>query len=74
MCGPSEFSELYLYVGQGYFQTFTNRLQKYVGDKVHYAFSSDFTLDPTVKSSNPTNPKTMLGPKVDDEENPLYQW
>ncbi len=40
---------------------------------MHFYFSSDFTLDPTVHSGNLINPKTMLGPEGDDEEYPLYQ-
>lgn len=75
MHGSSELPELYLYVGTGYFKAFTTRINKYFGDKVHYAFSSAFTLDPNSQIGDPANPETMLGPEGDiEDENPIHQW
>ena len=76
MHGSSELPELYLYVGTGYFQSFTSRLTKYFGDKVHYAFSSAFSLEPDPKLGDPTNIQTMLGPEGDivEDENPISKW
>ena len=48
MHGSRKLPELYLYFGQGYFKAFSSRIQKYSGNKVHYAFSSDFSLEPNV--------------------------
>ena len=44
--GESGLPELYLYVGKGYFTAFTTRIQSFLGDKVHFAFSSAFSLNP----------------------------
>ena len=73
MHGLSELPELYLYVGTGYFKAFTTRIQKFLGDKVHYAFSSAFSLIPEPQIGDPTNLDAMIGPKRDNEENPSYQ-
>ncbi|KAL7532041.1 hypothetical protein ACHAXR_004390 [Thalassiosira sp. AJA248-18] len=74
MHGSSELPELYLYVGTGYFTAFTTRVHKFLGDKVHYAFSSAFTLEPQLQIGDPTNLDAMLGHEGAVEENPIYQW
>ena len=38
--------ELYLYQGQVYFQAFCSQFNRFLNDKVHFAFSSAFTLYP----------------------------
>ena len=38
--------ELNLYVGHGYFNVFCTRIHKLLRDKVHYAFSSAYSIDP----------------------------
>ena len=75
MHGSSEMPELYLYVGQGYFKAFRSRIQKYFGDKLNYAFSSDFSLEPNVDPIDPTNIDAILGHEGEDisnDENPIY--
>ena len=76
MHGLSELPELYLYVGTGYFNAFTTRIRKVFNDKVHYAFSSAFSLEPQLQTGDPTNLEAMLGPEgeQDKNENPIYQW
>ena len=73
MHGLSELPELYLYVGTGYFNAFTTRINKFVGDKIHYAFSSAFSLDPNPQIGDPTNLEAMIGPEGDNE-NPISDW
>ena len=74
MHGESQLPELYLYVGTGYFEAFTTRIQKYFGDKVHYAFSSAFSLEPELQTDDPSNLKDMLDPERGfKDENPLHQ-
>ncbi|KAL7526219.1 LOW QUALITY PROTEIN: hypothetical protein ACHAXR_003428, partial [Thalassiosira sp. AJA248-18] len=64
-----------LVLGTGYFKAFTTRIQRYFGDKVHYAFSSAFSLEPTLQIGNHTNLDAMIGPEGDTvDENPIYQW
>ena len=70
MYGSSELTELYLYVGQGYFKAFSSCIQKYFGDKVHYAFSSAFYLEPNVEPGDPTKLEDMLGHKEED----IFRW
>eukprot|EP00957_Ditylum_brightwellii_P148781 11326828-Ditylum_brightwellii.AAC.1 len=74
MHGLSKLPELYLYVCTGYFKAHTTRIQKFLGDKVHYAFSSAFSLNPDPQISDPTNLDAMIGPEGDHEDNPIYQW
>ena len=75
MHGSSELPELYLYAGTGYFTAFTTRIRKTFNDKVHYAFSSAFSLEPTLQTGDPTNLEAMLGPEGDhDDENPISEW
>ena len=73
MHGLSELPELYLYVGTGYFNAFTTRINKFVGDKIHYAFSSAFSLDPNPQIGDPTNLEAMIGPEG-DKANPISDW
>ena len=70
--GSSLMPELHLYVGHGYFNAFFTRIHKLLRDKVHYAFSSDYSIDPSaaITESNviPTEPGDIEG------ENNNYQW
>ena len=74
MHGSRKLPELYLYAGTGYFNAFTTRIQKVVGDKVHYAFSSAFSVHPDSKIGDPTNLEAMIGTKGDHGENCIPEW
>ena len=77
MQGASHTTELNLYVGHGYFNAFCTCIHKLVGDKVHYAFSSAFSIDPHTKQKddNPTKPAIISydNGKLDDKK-PLHEW
>ena len=45
--------ELHLYVGHGYFNEFCTSIQKLMRDKVHYAFSSAYLIDPIAATTEP---------------------
>ena len=40
-------------VGHGYFNAFCNRIHKILRDKVHYAFSSAYSIDPGAATTEP---------------------
>ena len=44
--GSSQMPELFFYVVNGYFNAFCTRLHKMLSDKVHYAFSSAYSVQP----------------------------
>ena len=77
MHGDSHMPELRLYVGHGYFNAFCTRIHKLVGEKVHYDFSSAFSIDPYTnkKEEVPTKPAIISYDhgELDDEE-PLHEW
>ena len=54
--GSSQMPELFLYVGKGYFNAFCTRVHKMLSDKVHYAFSSAYSIQPTPTPQEPSNP------------------
>ena len=56
MYGYSQMSKLYLYVGHGYFNYFCTCIHKLLGDKVNYAFSSAYSIDPNIDAVVPPNP------------------
>ena len=72
MHGCSDLPELYLYVGQGYYKAFCTRISNYFGDKVHFAFSSAFSLDPQAVDDRPSH-EGDASPEYEDDK-PLYQW
>ena len=53
MHGSSLMPEIHLYVGHGYFNAFFTPIQKLLGDKVHYAFSSAYSIDPSAAITEP---------------------
>ena len=72
MHGSSLLPELHLYVGHGYFNAFHTRIDKLLRDKVHYAFSSAYSVDP---SATTTEPHVIPEKSGDIEgENNIYQW
>ena len=54
--GSSQMPELFIYVGNGYFNAFCTRVHKILSDKVHYAFSSAYSIQPTPTAQEPSNP------------------
>ena len=64
-------------MGHGYFNAFCTRTHKLVGYKVHYVFSSFFSIDPHTnqKANVPTKPAIISYDhgKLDDKE-PLNEW
>ena len=70
-------TELHVYVGHGYFNAFCTRTHKLVGDKVHYDFSSAFSINPHTKQKDDVHTKPAFisynHGKLDDEE-PLHEW
>ena len=64
--------ELHLYVGHGYFNAFCTSIHKLLRDKVHYAFSSAYLIDPSVATTEPR----VIPAKSGDigGENDTYQW
>ena len=47
MHGSILIPELHLYIGHVYFNAFCTRIHKLLRDKVHYAFSSAYSIDPS---------------------------
>ena len=67
--------ELYLYVGCGYFKAFCTIVHKFLSGKVHFDFSSAYSIDPqTSEITNPYGLHVIPYGKVDlDREEPYYQ-
>ena len=53
MHGSRLMPELQLYVGHGYLNAFCTRIHNLLRDKVHYAFSSDQSIDPSASIIEP---------------------
>ena len=53
MHGSSLMPEIHLYVGHGYFNTFFTFIHKLLRDKVHYAFLSAYSIDPSAATTEP---------------------
>ena len=51
-----QIPELFLYVGNGYFKALCTRVHKILSDKVYYAFSSAYSIQPTPTAQEPSNP------------------
>ena len=45
--------ELHLYVGHGYLNVFFTHIHKLLRDKVHYAFLSAYSIDPSAATTKP---------------------
>ena len=72
MHGSSLMPEIHLYFGHGYFNAFCTRIHKLLREKVHYAFSSAYLIDPSAAT---TEPHDILAEPGDIEgENNIYQW
>ena len=72
MHGSRLMPELHLYVGHGYCNAFCTRIHKLLRDKVHYAFSSAYSID---QSAATTEPRVIPADLGDIEgDNNIYQW
>ena len=73
--GSRQLTELIVYVGHGYFNDFFTCVHNLLGEKVHYTFSSAYSIEPNTVAATPSNPHTITfkGEELDDEE-PLHQW
>ena len=72
MHGSSLIPELHLYVGHGYSNAFCTRIHKLLREKVNYAFSSAYLIDPSASTTEP-----HVIPEIPGEiegENNIYQW
>ena len=54
--GSSQMPELFLYVGNVYFNAFCTRVHKMLSDKVHYTFLSAYSIQPTPTAQELSNP------------------
>ena len=71
----SRFPELILYVGHGYFNAFYTRVHKLLGVKVHYAFSSAYSVEPKTVAVAKPNPHVIPFENGDlENKEPLLQW
>ena len=53
--GSRQMPELFLYVGNRYFNAFCTRVHKMLSDKGYYAFSSAYYIQPTPTAQEPSN-------------------
>ena len=72
----SHMIELYLYVCHGYFVYFCTRVHKFISNKVHFAFSSAYSIDPqTSEVINPDVPHVIPYVEGDLEgKEPHHKW
>ena len=76
MHGSIHIPELYLYVSHGYFTAFCTRVYKFLSEKVYFAFSSAYSIDP--HTSDVINPDGLhIIPYVEgdlDGKEPHHKW
>ena len=53
--GSIQMPELFIYVGNGYFNTLCTRVHKMLSDKVHNAFSYTYSIQTTTTAQEPLN-------------------
>jgi hypothetical protein len=68
--GPSNLPELLTNEGNSYFSAFCTRLSTFFTDKVHYAFSSAYTISP----DGVHQPPAIISQEVEEDEFPEVQW
>ena len=54
-----QIPELYLYVGHGWSNALCMHIHKLIGDKLHYDFSSAYSVDPNIDAAVPPNPHVI---------------
>ena len=72
--GSSQMPELFLYASNGSFNAFCTRVHKMLSDKVHYAFSSAYSIHPTTTAQEPSNPHLISDEDGELEEDGPYSW
>ena len=72
--GSSLMPELFLYVGNGYFSVFCTRVHKMLSDKVHYAFSSAYSIQPTPTAQEFSNPNLISYEDGEMDDDGPYSW
>ena len=72
--GSSQMPEIFLYVGNGYFNAFYTRVHKMLSDKVHYDFSSTYSIQPIPTAQEPSNPHLISYDYRELEEDRPYSW
>ena len=66
MHGSSRMPEIYLYAGHGNSESFCARVHRFISNKVQFAFSSDYSIDPhTSDVLNPDGQHIIPFIKVD---------
>ena len=68
--GPSNLPELLTNEGNTYFSAFCTRFSTFLNDRVHYAFSSAFTISP----DGVHQPPAIISQEVEEDEFPEVQW
>ena len=53
MHSSTQIPDLYLYISNGYFNAFFTHIHKLLGDKVHYAFSSTYSIGLVINDTVP---------------------
>ena len=66
--GESLLPELWLHNGTSYYKAFCMRMKGYLDDTVHYAFSSAFTMSPTVSANEGDRPEASVVSDDEDSE------
>ena len=66
--------ELFLYVGNGYFNAFCTRVHKVLSDKISYAFSSAYSIKPTPKAQENPSPNLIEYGDGEIEKDSPYSW
>ena len=76
MHGSSNMPGRYIYVGHVYFKSFCTRVHKFFFDKLHFAFSSEYSINPqTSDIIHSDGPHIIPYDKGDlDGEDPHHQW
>ena len=64
------------YVGHRYFNAFCTHIRKPLGNKVNFAFSSPYSIDPQFKTEDKVSTKPAVIPYDTSklEEEPLHKW
>ena len=75
MHGSSHTPELFIYIGHKYFTDFCTRVHKFLSEKVHFTFSSAYSIDPlTSDGINLDGPHVIIYGEGDlDSEEPHHQ-
>ena len=71
----SQLIELVLYFDHGYLNAFCTRVHKILKDKVQYAFSSAYSIEPKTIAATQSSPRVISFEREDlDDKESLHQW